>query len=111
MSNTDQKFTLTVAKAILMPEEAALREFVRQLNSALKDDAELRARFEHDPRVVLGERGVALDFQRELLAASGLSGEEVGPCAETCVVFSIFHCEATGGSATIIIHADEEPVV
>jgi hypothetical protein len=109
MSSTDQQFSLTVSKAVLMPEEAALREFVGQLNAALKDDAELRDRFEHDPRAVLGERGVALDIQRELLAASGLSGQEDGPCVETCIVQTVFHCQATGGSATIIIHAETEP--
>jgi hypothetical protein len=111
MADTGQTFTLTVSRATFIPDEAAMRAFVEQLNAALASDKELRARFEADPREVLCERGVALDFQRELLIASGVTGLEndlgISACPFTCL-FSQIDCHGTGGSGgTVVIHATE----
>jgi hypothetical protein len=108
MAEAGQSFTLTVSHATFIPDEPAMRAFVEQLNAALAADAKLRDRFEADPRQVLCERGVALDFQRELLIASGVSGLENDPgisaCPFTCLFTTI---ECGGGGGTVIIHAAE----
>ena len=96
MSVEQRKFSLRVEKATLIPEEQAVREFWSQLNSELEADAKLKARFETDPQVVLAERGLALDLQREVLLASGIAGLDFDiNCIITCCVSEVTLCEVT----------------
>ncbi|MFF4427253.1 hypothetical protein ACFY04_42130 [Streptomyces sp. NPDC001549] len=87
-TNQQQGFYVQVKEATIIPDEAAVREFWSQFNAALTTDADLKARFEAEPGVVLSERGLALDVQRELLLAAGVAGAS-GDCYITCVITNI----------------------
>ncbi|WP_406099757.1 hypothetical protein [Streptomyces sp. NBC_01013] len=92
----NQKFSLQVEKATLVPEESAVREFWSQLSTQLDTDPTLKSRFETDPKTVLSERGLALDLQREVLVASGISGIDFDiDCIITCCVSEVTLCEVT----------------
>ncbi|MFD9372603.1 hypothetical protein ACFWA6_33565 [Streptomyces sp. NPDC060020] len=86
--NQQQRFYVQIKEAAIIPDEAAVREFWSQFNTALESDAKLKARFEDDPGLVLSERGLALDVQRELLLAAGVAGASAD-CYITCVITTI----------------------
>ncbi|WP_037628706.1 hypothetical protein [Streptomyces aureus] len=91
-----QNFSLKVEKATLIPDEEAVREFWTQLNTEFETDTALKNRFESDPTVVLAERGLALDLQREVLLASGIAGIDLDlDCIITCCVSEVTLCEVT----------------
>ena len=80
----DQKFSLVVKRAVMIPEVAAIREFAKELKAEFDADPTLKAKFKDDPQAFLSVRGLAADLQREILVESGLfSGSDFN-----CVIFS-----------------------
>ncbi|CAG7606720.1 hypothetical protein SBRY_10962 [Actinacidiphila bryophytorum] len=72
-----------------MPDEGAVREFVKQFNEELEGDPALRERFTQNPEVVLADRGLAVDLQRLLLQSSGVDGADEIACHITCFLSEI----------------------
>jgi hypothetical protein len=100
MSTQPETFGVSVEEATFVPDEDAIREFVKQLRSALENDPALRKRLEENPREVLFERGVPFDLQTELLIASGLGGGEAECGVISCLVTEIG--DICGGSIVIV---------
>ncbi|MEU4704034.1 hypothetical protein [Nonomuraea dietziae] len=71
--------------ANFFPDIDAIREFVKQLKVAFDEDPEQKIRFSEEPNAFLGERGLARDLQRELLAEFGVAGADSG-CSFSCVL-------------------------
>lgn len=97
------EFTVQVQEATFVPDEAAIREFIRQLKAELDADPALRDRFDQDPRPIFSERGVCVDLQRQLILQSGMAGaeemlDEMG-CTVSCILVTQISC--TG--VTIVI--------
>ncbi|MGW1496071.1 hypothetical protein [Streptomyces sp. NPDC002402] len=80
----DPVFKVQVERAAIMPDEDAVREFVKQFNMELENDPALRERFTQNPSAVLAERGLAADIQRMLLLASGVAGADEIACHISC---------------------------
>lgn len=76
-------FSARVEKAAVLPDEAAVREFWSQFKGELENDSSLKARFQANPAVVLGERGLSVDIQQAVLVAVGVLDEEA--CGMTCI--------------------------
>ena len=86
----EQKFSLVVKRAVLLPEVAAIREFARELKIEFDADPKLRSAFDADPQAFLAKRGIAADLQREILTEAGIAGAELMECF-------MFSCISTSG--------------
>jgi hypothetical protein len=110
MTEPTEKFSVRVTEATFIPDENAIREFVKQFIDEQEHNPALRERFELNPDVVLAERGLALDMQREGLISSGISGAEESCHVCTCCVtewhfcehsITLVMCKGTGTTITI----------
>jgi hypothetical protein len=82
-----------VVDGYLIPGKSYLDALISALRSDVTADPQLRERWDRDPRGLLGERGISLPIQNELLADSNkLSIEEAealeADCSVTCVTTS-----------------------
>ena len=85
----EQEFTVTVQKAVFVPELAAIREFVQELKAEFAAHPDRAQMFTDDPRGFLGDRGMSSDLQREWLTELGVGGGDF--------MCSVLSCAATEG--------------
>lgn len=86
MAVTDeQEFTVTVKRAVFIPELDAVREFVNELKTEFADNPQLAQQFTDDPGRFLGERGMNVELQREWLTELGVGGHDFGCSVASCI--------------------------
>jgi hypothetical protein len=78
------QFEVNVTRGRLVPGAEVIRSIVDTLRSDIEQDATLRARFDLNPRGVLGDRGILRDLQNEILSEQGRS-VPAEDCDATCV--------------------------
>ncbi len=82
-----------IVNATIVPSPEVVREFVRQLKDLIATDPSVAAAFALNPRHVLSDRGLAFEFQEDMLAEIMASGAAV-----QCTAVS--GCACTGCCAT-----------
>lgn len=82
-----------ISNATMVPSPEVIREFVKQLQELLKTDRSLAGAFALNPRGVLADRGLAFEFQEDMLREIQASGAGV-----QCTAVS--GCACTGCCAT-----------
>ena len=60
----------------LIPGQTYIKALVDQLREEMQADPSLRQQFKENPRTVLGDRGIVVDLQDEILREGGLPVEE-----------------------------------
>jgi hypothetical protein len=80
-----------VLDGYLIPGELYIKALVDRLRLDLRRDQELAARWDQDPRAILGERGIVRDLQSEILREQGLPVEQMEN--EWCISTGSCCCE------------------
>lgn len=83
------RYSVTLEQGFLIADKEAVRSALDVLRKDVKADESLGKRYEENPRSVLGERGLALPIQLEVLADTGQVGEEL-----KCILTSSICCQS-----------------
>lgn len=82
-----------VLDGYLIPGELYIKAMVDRLRLDLRRDQELAARWDQDPRGILGERGIVRSLQSEILREQGLPIEEIAGQDDWCISTGSCCCE------------------
>jgi hypothetical protein len=70
----------------VVPDVQTIRAVIAQLQKDINADPSLKASFELNPGIILGQRGLSLKVQAQLFQESELEGTDAGECFITgCV--------------------------
>jgi len=65
---------------MLFPDADSVRSMLWTLQERMKTDAQLAARYQAEPGVVLGNLGICRELQLEIMKAEGIEVPEGEPC-------------------------------
>jgi hypothetical protein len=82
----EHEYTVTVRKAVFVPDLDAVREFAAELKAELNAHPDVAKEFSDDPNAFLGARGMNIDLQNEFLVEQGVPGAEEGCGLLSCIV-------------------------
>jgi hypothetical protein len=102
-----------ISKGRLVPDIATVRKLARAIGKEVRADPKVAQQLRKNPRVFLGDRGIPIDIQKELLMDAGLSKKRLaalGYNLDICITASAGGCCITCWDTEVLFPGGNLPV-